>query len=206
MLTLTRYTWFTVLFFAACLQISAANAADIACKSDNNKRMGPKGNVTSCLLSEDAKFGNYTCVKGKIAGFYPDGKLKNCYLTTPVVISGISCKDALALSADGELRRCKSTASASVGTVKDIPAGSWISLYKGGALRRVEVAKPMAMNGYSCKGYHNYFHENGQLMKCQLGEDKEIDKTLHKAGAFLCWDNKGKSVADCKMIGKEILD
>ncbi len=203
---LFRHTCSIWVFLMVCFSSSAVQSADVPCKNDNNKRTGAKGNLTSCLLADDAKFGNYTCAKAKMAEFYPDGKLKGCYLVTPVVMNGISCKDSFSLTPEGTLRRCKTTAPASVGGVKDIPAGSWISFYKGGALRRLEVAKPVEVKGMRCKGFFNYFHENGQMLKCQLAEDKEIDKTMHKAGALLCWDSAGKPVADCKMLGKEMLD
>lgn len=176
-------------------------AGPVACKDGKTASA-----TSSCVLADHTKFGNYTCEKGKIVNLHADGQLKGCYLTQAVVINGISCKDALALRADGKLKRCRSTASATVGDIKDIPAGSWISFYKSGALQRLEVEKAMDMKGRSCKGYMNYFHENGMLKKCQLAEAATIDKVEHKAGAFLCWDDKGKAVADCKMLSWDMLE
>jgi len=190
----------------ACLHAVPGRAASVPCMDDTNKRTGAQGGVSRCLLAENAKFAACTCAKGKMASFYPDGKLKDCYLVEAAVINGISCKDSLALTAEGALRRCRITAPATVGAVKNIPEGSWVSVYKGGALRRLEVAKPTEMMGFRCKGYLNYFHENGKLMKCQLAEDKVVDKTSHKAGDFLCWDSAGTPVADCKRLGKEMLE
>lgn len=80
------------------------------------------------------------------------------------------------------------------------------SLYKSGALRRLEVNKPTEMVGFLCKGYLNYFHENGKLLKCQLAEDKVGEKTSHKAGDLLCWDSAGTPAADCKRLGREMLE
>jgi hypothetical protein len=184
----------------------SASAANVPCVEDANKRTSAQGCVSRCLLADNAKFGAYTCAKGKMASFYPDGKLKDCYLVDAVVINGISCKDAFALTVEGSLRRCRTTAPATVGAVKNIPEGSWVSFYKGGALRRLEVGKPTEMMGFLCKGYVNYFHENGKLLKCQLAEDKVVGNTSHKAGDFLCWDKAGAPVADCKMLGREMLE
>lgn len=196
----------SVLMIAGFLQFGAAYAADIPCKADTNKRVGPQGNVTACLLADNFKIGSHTCSKGKMAGFYPDGKLKDCHLTEPVVINGISCKDSFALTADGKLRRCKTTAPVSIGGVKEIPAGAWISVYKSGALKRLEVETPVEMKGQYCKGYMNYFHENGQIKKCGLAEAKTVGKTAYKAGDFLCWDDQGKQIADCKMLSWNMMD
>jgi hypothetical protein len=185
---------------------AAAAAADVPCKDDSNKRV-EDGKVTSCVLTKPyTTVDGYTCDADKIMYLYPNGKLKSGYLATPKEVNGFSCQDALDLTKDGKLRRCKVTQDKMVGDIP-VKAGNWVTVYESGAVKRLEIGSGSTkIQGLSCKGYFNYFHENGKLKKCELAEDATLDgKKIAAKGpkgesVHVCFDDKGKRLADCKLL------
>jgi hypothetical protein len=165
------------------------------------------GKLKRCLLDKPYKSGPYTCSAGKMYEAQADGSLKGCYLQSAVTVSGVSCKDGLDLYPDGKLRRCKVEADKTIGDVS-IKTGDWLTLFASGAVKRLEVgaAKRELKKGFTCKGYLNYFHENGQLKKCELGEPATVNGKPAKVGEFACFDDRGKSVADCKALSWDMIE
>lgn len=186
-------------------------SAEPPCKDDQNKTVatsGPAaGSVTRCLLTKNYSVDGYECEAGKIADFYGAGKLQGCYLTSAKTIDGYSCKEGVSLYPDGHLKRCKTTQAKHVADGVDVRQGEWVTLYKSGAIKRLELSNgPNKILGMPCRGYWNYFHENGRLKKCELSEDTVIEgkkvasKGPKDAAVYVCFDDAGKRVADCNLL------
>lgn len=191
---------------------SAAKKVGPPCKDDTNKRLSPTtGKVTSCLLDKDFTTDGYECSAGKMIELTGE-KLKGCYLRTPKVIDGYSCKDGLSLHPSGKLRRCKVTEAKKVAEGIDVRPGDWVTLYDGGGIKRLELAAgPNKIQTLTCKGYLNFFHENGALKKCELAEDatiegKRVSATSDAGAVYVCFDDKGKRVPDCNTLSGMTLE
>src|SRR5690606_8059669 len=127
-------------------------------------------------LAEELTIDGFSCAEGKPIEIFPGGRLKGCSLTHPRLLEGWSCQDGLTLHPGGRLRRCKVTSPRHVDPGVDVRPGDWVTLYEGGALKRLELATgPSTIQGYPCKGYLNFFHENGRLKKCELAADALVD-------------------------------
>ncbi len=175
------------------------------CVADGNKQE-VSGRLISCLLSEEWKPGRYTCKKGYMVGLHPNGSLKTCSFATPTDVDGFRCQEQTELYDNGKFKRCKLGAAKTVNGV-DLRVGDWITVYKSGAVKRVELGLiPGKLKDYSCKGYMNYFHENGQLKKCELAASAKIDGAEVAGGTFVCFDDKGKRVSDCNALTFDMLD
>jgi antitoxin component YwqK of YwqJK toxin-antitoxin module len=109
-------------------------------------------------------------------------------------------RDSLALYEDGKLKRGVVAAAKTFGDV-EVREGDWITLYPSGALNRLELSGgPRALKGYPCKGSENYFHENGQLKKCTLGELLKRGGEELQPGTLLCFDESGQPKEPCGMM------
>jgi len=191
------------------------NGDGLPCRDDASKSAA-NGKVTSCLLTKDFTIDGFECVGGKMIEMQPQSnKLKGCYLKSPKSVDGWSCQDGLSLYPSGKLRRCKVTAGRNAGEGIDVRAGDWVTIYEGtGAIKRLELASGAnRVQGYPCKGYLNFFHENGKLKKCELSDDVTIEgkKVSAKtdaglAGVFVCFDDAGKRVDDCTTLSGMTLD
>lgn len=196
----------------AGVAVTGAATAEYPCKEDTNKAL-VNGKLSRCLLTKDFTVDGYTCERGKVFEILPSGKLKGCYLASAKVVDGYSCKEGLALYEDGKLKRCKLTAGRSAGVGTEVRAGDWVTLYPEGGIKRLELASGSnEIQGLPCKGYLNYFHENGKLKKCELSEDATIEGkkiAAAKTGAgsvYVCFDDKGKRVADCGVLTGMTMD
>lgn len=187
---------------------SLTRASDeVPCKDDSNKSLA-NGRISSCVLAKDFTIDGYDCVGSKMFELHAaQGKLKGCYLKAPKIVDGWSCQDGLSLYPSGRLRRCKVTTPKSAGEGVDVRPGDWVTVYEGAGIKRLELAVgPTKVQGYPCKGYLNFFHENGKLKKCELSEDTTIEgkkvnaKTDAGAAVFVCFDDKGKRVTDCNVL------
>jgi hypothetical protein len=171
------------------------------------------GRTTSCTLASEFALDGYVCAAGKTIEIHPSGKLKGCSLKEPKVVDGWSCQDGMTLYPTGRLRRCKVTDGRRLDPGIEVRAGDWITLYEGESLKRLELAVgPNEIQGHPCKGYLNFFHENLQLKKCELAADTTIDgqkvasRTAAGAPVYVCFDAKGKRVADCATLTGMTLD
>ena len=173
------------------------------CKDDTNKHKDANGDVTSCLLASPQTFEGYSCEGGKIAEF-AKGVFKGCYLAEAKEVDGFSCKAGLSLYPSGKLRRCQVTAAKKVADGIDARATDWVTLYESRSIKRLELASgPNKILGLPCKGYLNYFHENGKLKKCELSETATVDGEsveVKDKSVYVCFDDQGKRVADCKLL------
>jgi hypothetical protein len=173
------------------------------CKDDTNKRKDANGEVTSCLLASPQSFEGYACEGGKVAEF-SKGVFKGCYLAEAKEVDGFTCKAGLSLYPSGKLRRCQITAAKKVAEGIDARPTDWVTLYETGTIKRLELASgPNKILGLPCKGYLNYFHENGKLKKCELSETATVDGQsveVKDASVYVCFDDQGKRVADCKLL------
>jgi hypothetical protein len=173
------------------------------CKDDTNKRSDSNGNVTSCLLASAQSFEGYACEAGKIAEF-SKGVFKGCYLAEAKEVDGFTCKAGLSLYPNGKLRRCQITAAKKVAEGIEARPTDWVTLYEGGSIKRLELASgPNKILGLPCKGYLNYFHENGKLKKCELSETATVDGAnveVKDKSVYVCFDEQGKRVADCNLL------
>jgi hypothetical protein len=182
---------------------SASSSAALAesgppCRNDPSKKVGPNGKVTACVLAKPYVVDGYTCEWGKAFELYPNGKLRTCYLREAKTIDGTSCHDHVSFYASGKLERCRVYATRNnVIEGVDVQTGDWVTFYESGAVKRLElVIAPMKIQGVSCKGHQNYFHENGKLKKCELAD-------ADGGPAVVCFDDQGKRQADCSMFANE---
>ncbi len=180
--------------------VSAAPApAEPSCK-EGSQRQHPDGKLKECLLAADWVSGPYTCRMNWSLVLHPDGKLKECKIAGTATFDGLVIKESLALYEDGKLKRGVVGAPKTFGDV-EAREGDWITLSPGGALSRLELSGgPRTIQGYPCQGSENYFHENGKLKKCTLGEPfKQGDKEL-PAGTLLCFDENGQPKEPCTLM------
>ena len=93
---------------------------------------------------------------------------------------------------NGKLERCRVyAAKKDILPGVDLHAGDWVSFYESGAVQRLElIIAPMTMQGVTCKGHQNYFHENGKLKQCELASPDGGEK-------LVCFDDKGTQKPDC---------
>lgn len=169
------------------------------CK-DGSRRDHPDGKLKECLLAQDWTSGPYTCRVNWTLVLHPNGALKECRIAGTATIDGLVVKDSLALYEDGKLKRGVVAAAKTFGDV-EAREGDWVTLYPGGALNRLELsAGPRTIQGYPCKGSENYFHENGKLKKCTLGEAFKQGEREVPAGTLLCFDETGAPKEPCTLM------
>lgn len=184
----------------AAAPVAAAPApADPVCK-DGSRMDHPDGKLKECLLAQDWAAGPYTCRVNWSLVLYPGGALKECKIAGTATVGGLAVKDSLALYEDGKFRRGILAAAKTFGDV-EARDGDWVTLYPGGALNRLELsAGPRTIQGYPCKGSENYFHENGKLKKCTLGEPFRQGEKEIPAGTLLCFDETGAPKEPCTLM------
>jgi hypothetical protein len=182
------------------------------CRSDQTITSA-HGRTSSCILVAEFSLDGYVCAAGKQIEIHPSGKLKGCSLREPRTVDDWSCQDGMTLYPSGRLRRCKVTAARRIEPAVDVRPGDWVTLYEGAGLKRLELAVgPNTIQGYPCKGYLNFFHESGRLKKCELESDMTIEgqrvswRTTSGAPVYVCFDAKGKRVADCATLSGMTLD
>ena len=170
--------------------------ADPVCK-EGSKSQYPDGKLKECALAQDWAAGPATCRMNWTLVLHPNGGLKECKIAGTATFDGLVVKDSLTLYEDGKFRRGVVGAAKSFGDV-EAREGDWITLFPSGALNRLELTSgPRVLKGYPCKGSENYFHENGQLRKCTLGEAyKQGEKEL-PPDTLLCFDDSGKPREPC---------
>lgn len=178
---------------------AAPTSAGPSCM-EGSERLHPDGQLKECLLAADWVYGPYTCrVKWSVV-LHPDGKLKECKIAGTATFDGLVVRESLALYEDGKLRRGVVAAPRTFGDV-EAREGDWITLSPGGALNRLELfGGPRTIQGYPCKGSENYFHENGRLKKCTLGEDFKLGEKGLPAGTLLCFDESGQPTEPCTLM------
>ncbi len=175
------------------------------CVDDTNKRMSV-GKLSGCLLAAEWTAGNLTCKRDHMLDVYPDGALKRCSLLSPTDLGGFRCVETTELYEDGKFKRCKLAAAKTVNDIY-VRAGDWVTVYKSGAIKRVEFSSGAGkLKGLLCKGLFNFLHENGHLKKCEIAEATKIDGQDVTAGTLACFDDRGKRVSDCKLLTWEMLD
>lgn len=178
---------------------AAPAPADPVCK-DGSRRDHPDGKLKECLLAQDWITGPYTCRQNWSLVLHPGGGLKECKIAGTATFAGLVIKDSLTLYEDGKLRRGIVGAAKAFGDV-EAREGDWITLYPGGALNRLELsAGPRTIQGYPCKGSENYFHENGKLKKCTLGEVFKQGEKEIPAETLLCFDESGAPKEPCGLM------
>ena len=178
---------------------AAPAPADPSCK-EGSQLLYPDGRLKECLLAADWVYGPYTCRVNWSVVLHPDGKLKECKIAGTATFDGLVVKESLALYEDGKLKRGVVAAAKTFGDV-EVREGDWITLYPSGALNRLELSGgPRALKGYPCKGSENYFHENGQLKKCTLGELLKRGGEELQPGTLLCFDESGQPKEPCGMM------
>lgn len=173
--------------------------ADPVCK-DGSRRDHPDGRLKECLLAQDWVTGPYTCRVNWTLVLHPNGALKECRISGTATFDGLTVKDSLALYEDGKFKRGIVAAAKTFGDV-EAREGDWITLYPSGALNRLELsAGPRSLKGYPCKGSENYFHENGKLKKCTLGEPYRQGEKELPPGTLLCFDESGQPKEPCGLM------
>ncbi len=169
------------------------------CK-EGSKQLRPDGKLKECTLAQDWVNGPYTCRTNWGVVFHENGKLKECKISGTADFSGLLVKDSLTLYDDGKFRRGIVAAAKAFGDV-EAREGDWITLFPSGALNRLELtAGPRALKGYPCKGSENYFHENGQLKKCTLGQPFKVGEKELPPDTLLCFDESGKAKEPCNVM------
>jgi hypothetical protein len=182
------------------------------CKADTNKSVEKSGRIARCNLSKELTVDGFTCGVDVVVDTHPDGSFKGCYLKEPKVVDGYSCKDALDLYPGGKLHRCKVTAPKNAGPGIDVRAGDWVTLSKGGTISRLELGSgPNKIHDLTCRGYLNYFYEDGKTKKCELAEDaviegKKVSAKADGGSVYVCFDAAGKRLADCKLLTGVVFD
>jgi hypothetical protein len=173
--------------------------ADPVCK-DGSRSDHPDGKLKECLLAQDWAAGPYTCRMNWSLVLHPNGALKECKISGTATFDGLAVKESLALYEDGKLKRGIVAAAKTFGDV-EAREGDWVTLYPGGALNRLELsAGPRTIQGYPCRGSENYFHENGKLKKCTLGEVFKQGEKEIPAGTLLCFDETGTPKEPCGLM------
>jgi hypothetical protein len=173
--------------------------ADPVCK-DGSRSDHPDGKLKECLLAQDWAAGPYTCRMNWSLVLHPNGALKECKISGTATFDGLAVKESLALYEDGKLKRGIVAAAKTFGDV-EAREGDWVTLYPGGALNRLELsAGPRTIQGYPCRGSENYFHENGKLKKCTLGEVFKQGEKEIPAGTLLCFDETGAPKEPCGLM------
>jgi hypothetical protein len=162
------------------------------CRNDGSKKLDANGKLVSCVLTKPYPIDGYTCEWGKPFDLHPDGKLRSCWFREAKTINDVSCHDHVSFHASGKLERCRLYASKKdVVPGVDLHSGDWVSFYESGAVQRLElVIAPMTVQGVTCKGHQNYFHENGKLKQCELASPDGGAK-------LVCFDDKGVRRPDC---------
>lgn len=179
--------------------VAAPVQADPVCK-EGSRQLREDGKLKECLLAQDWVYGPYTCRVNWGVSFHENGKLKDCKIAGTAEFAGLVIKDSLTLYDDGKFRRGIVAAPKVFGDV-EAREGDWITLFPGGALNRLELsAGPRTLKGYPCKGSENYFHENGQLKKCTLGEPFKIGEKELPPGTLLCFDESGQPKEPCNLM------
>lgn len=184
---------------------------DANCKADTNKAVS-NGRISRCTLTKELTVDGFTCGVDVVVETHADGSFKGCYLKEAKVVDGYSCKDALDLYPGGKLHRCKVTAPKNAGPGIDVRAGDWVTLSKTGSISRLELGSgPNKIHDLTCKGYLNYFYEDGKTKKCELAEDaviegKKVPAKADGGSVFVCFDAAGKRVADCKLLTGVVFD
>lgn len=163
----------------------------------NAKRVGfnQEGRLVSFNLAEETKIGPVNCKKNGNVNLRPDGTLKSCWTNENLELNGVQCTGGVSLHESGKLSRCKMAAAKKMSGL-DLPKGTWVTIREDGSVDRFEVATAIEVQGQTCKGYHNFLHENGKLKKCELFEEATIEGKKYEAGKGVCFDPEGK-VADC---------
>lgn len=176
---------------------SASTSAGLAqdgppCRNDATKKVGPNGKVLSCVLAKPYSVDGYTCEWGKPFEQHPDGKLRTCWFREAKTINEVLCHDHVTFHPSGKLERCRVySAKKDILPGIDVRAGDWVSFYDSGAVQRLElIIAPMTLQGVTCKGHQNYFHENGKLKQCELASPDGGEK-------LVCFDDKGVRRPDC---------
>lgn len=173
--------------------------ADPVCK-DGSRTDHPDGKLKECLLAQDWVNGPITCRVNWSLVLHPGGGLKECKIAGTATFDGLVVKDSLALYEDGKFRRGVVGAAKSFGDV-GAREGDWITLYPSGALNRLELSGgPRTIQGYPCKGSETYFHENGKLKKCTLGEPFKQGEKEIPADTILCFDENGQAKEPCGFL------
>lgn len=162
------------------------------CRNDATKKVDANGKLLSCVLAKPYVVDGYNCEWGKPFDLYPSGKLRSCWFREAKTINEVSCHDHVSLHANGKLERCRVySGKKQILPDVEIQAGDWVSFYESGAVQRVElVIAPMTIQGVTCKGHQNYFHENGKLKQCELASPDGGPK-------LVCFDDKGERKPDC---------
>lgn len=162
------------------------------CRNDATKKVDANGKLLSCTLAKPHVIDGYTCEWGKPFDLYPDGKLRSCWLREAKTINDVSCHDHVSFHANGALERCRLySGKKEIVPGVETKAGDWVSFYPSGKVERLElIIAPMTVQGVTCKGHQNYFHENGKLKQCEL--------VSPDGGAKLvCFDDKGTQLPQC---------
>lgn len=162
------------------------------CRNDATKKLDANGKLLTCVLTKPYPVDGYTCEWGKPFELYPDGKLRACWFREAKTINDVSCHDHVSFHANGKLERCRVyTPKKDVLPGIDVRAGDWVSYYESGAVSRLElIIAPMTLQGVTCKGHQNYFHENGKLKQCELVSPDGGPK-------LVCFDDKGTRLPQC---------
>lgn len=162
------------------------------CRNDATRKVDANGKLVSCVLAKPYVVDGYSCEWGKPFELHPDGKLRTCWLREAKTINDVSCHDHVTFHANGKLERCRVyTPKKDVLPGIDVRAGDWVSYYESGAVQRLElIIAPMTVQGVTCKGHQNYFHENGKLKQCELAAPDGGPK-------LACFDEKGVRRPDC---------
>lgn len=162
------------------------------CRNDATKKVDANGKLLSCVLAKPHVIDGYNCEWGKPFDLYPSGKLRSCWFREAKTLNEVSCHDHVSLYANGKLERCRVySGKKQILPSVEVQAGDWVSFYESGAVQRVElVIAPMTVQGVTCKGHQNYFHENGKLKQCELASPDGGQK-------LVCFDDKGEQKPDC---------
>jgi hypothetical protein len=145
------------------------------------------------VLAKPYVVDGYNCEWGKPFDLYPDGKLRSCWFREAKSINEVSCHDHVSLHANGKLERCRVySGKKDIVPGVEVKAGDWVSFYESGAVQRLElIIAPMTVQGVTCKGHQNYFHENGKLKQCELSPPPDAGPKV------VCFDEKGVRKPDC---------
>lgn len=134
-----------------CMLTADTKVGDYSCmKAPLSTSWHKGGALRDCSLVSTATIGSVTVTSGRGIQLYPDGKLKQGWTETAVVVDGWTCTKDVRLFADGTLEYCVVSVAGKVGA-QAIPAGSALRITKKGKLRGLELGATAKVDGKPAK-------------------------------------------------------
>lgn len=178
-------------------ELSAATTIQSIPCATKEVRFADNGRLIECRLAEAFEISGISCKESTIR-FHANGYLDQCWFDGQQKIANLDCQHSAIFFDDGTFRRCQLASDHTFGDLQ-VPAGDWAWLNEDGGLRRWEMSGERTVGDLQCSGSMNFFHDNGQLAKCDLTKAASVGGQSFAAGDSVCFD-EGGAVADCKIL------